>query len=115
MRGRGCTSRSAGEVRRDKKKPKKVCEAWSAPADSVALKGRGEMPSPTKGGTRSSRESDAMKAEEIFLAAVEKKACGERAAYVEGACGNDAALRAQVAALLQSHGQAGSFLEQPLF
>src|SRR5438552_11612469 len=56
-----------------------------------------------------------MKAEEIFLAAVEKKACGERAAYVERACGADAALRAQVAALLQSHAQAGSFLEQPLF
>src|SRR5262249_23429769 len=56
-----------------------------------------------------------MKAEEIFLAAVEKKLPGERAAYLEGACGNAAALRAQVLALLQSHEQAGSFLEQPLF
>src|SRR5437588_12194323 len=56
-----------------------------------------------------------MKAEEIFLAAVEKKLPGERAAYLEGACGNNAALRAQVAALLHSHEQAGSFLEQPLF
>jgi WD40 repeat protein/serine/threonine protein kinase len=56
-----------------------------------------------------------MKAEEIFLAAVEKKLPGERAAYLEGACGNAAALSAQVLALLQSHEQAGSFLEQPLF
>jgi serine/threonine protein kinase len=55
-----------------------------------------------------------MKAEEIFLAAVEKKKPGERAAYLEGACG-DAALRAQVVALLRSHEQAESFLEQPLF
>ena len=56
-----------------------------------------------------------MKAEEIFLVAVEKKTPCERAAYLEGACGDAPALRAQVAALLRSHEQAGSFLEQPLF
>ena len=41
-----------------------------------------------------------MKAEEIFLAAVEKNSPGERAAYLDGACGKDAALRGQVEALL---------------
>src|SRR5262245_50994190 len=56
-----------------------------------------------------------MKAEEIFLAAVAKKLPGERAAYLDGACGDAPALRAEVAALLESHNQAGSFLEQPLF
>jgi serine/threonine protein kinase/tetratricopeptide (TPR) repeat protein len=55
-----------------------------------------------------------MKAEEIFLAAVEKSSPGERAAYLDGACGKDAALRAQVEALLKAHDGAGSFLEQPL-
>ena len=56
-----------------------------------------------------------MNAEEIFLAAVEKKTSAERAAYVEGACGNNAELRARVAGLLHSHEQAGSFLDEPLF
>ena len=55
-----------------------------------------------------------MKAEEIFLAAVEKNSPGERAAYLDGACGKDAALRGQVEALLKAHDGAGSFLEQPL-
>ncbi len=56
-----------------------------------------------------------MKADEIFLAAVEKKTPGERAAFVDGACGENAELRAQVEGLLKSHDAAGSFLEQPLF
>src|SRR5437762_13615004 len=56
-----------------------------------------------------------MDVEEILLAAVEKKTPAERAAYLEGACGPDAALRALVEGLLESHEQAGSFLEQPLF
>src|SRR4051794_14691829 len=56
-----------------------------------------------------------MNVEEILLAAVEKQTPAERAAYLEGACGPDAALRAQVEGLLRSHEQAGSFLEQPLF
>jgi len=56
-----------------------------------------------------------MKADEIFLAAVEKQTPGERAAYVDGACADNAELHAQVAALLRSHEAAGSFLERPLF
>jgi WD40 repeat protein/serine/threonine protein kinase len=56
-----------------------------------------------------------MTAEEILLAAVEKKTPAERAAYLDGACGQDAALRALVEGLLKSHEEAGSFLEQPLF
>jgi eukaryotic-like serine/threonine-protein kinase len=61
------------------------------------------------------REFDAMNAEEILLAAVEKKTEAERAAFLEGACGPDAELRAQVESLLEAHREAGSFLEQPLF
>src|SRR5947209_5431571 len=56
-----------------------------------------------------------MKAEEILQAAVEKKTPAERAAYLDGACGADAALRALVEGLLKAHEGAGSFLEQPLF
>jgi tetratricopeptide (TPR) repeat protein/serine/threonine protein kinase len=52
--------------------------------------------------------------EEIFLAAVEK-APADRAAYLDAVCGPDAELRAQVDALLRSHEDAGSLLEQPLF
>src|SRR4051794_33171323 len=55
-----------------------------------------------------------MTLEDIFLAAVEK-APADRAAYLDGACGTDAKLRAQVEALLRSHEEAGSLLEQPLF
>ncbi len=56
-----------------------------------------------------------MKAEELFLAAVEKKTPRDRAAYLDDACGDDAPLRAQVEGLLESHEEAGSFLDQPLF
>ena len=56
-----------------------------------------------------------MTAEEILQAAVEKRTPAERAAYLDGACGPDAALRALVAGLLAAHDDAGSFLEQPLF
>src|SRR5262245_51413575 len=56
-----------------------------------------------------------MKAEDILLEAVEKKTPAERTAYLDAACGQDAALRALVEGLLKSHEQAGSFLEQPLF
>ena len=51
---------------------------------------------------------------DIFLVAVEK-APAERATYLDAACGPDAGLRAQVEALLRSHEEAGSLLEQPLF
>jgi eukaryotic-like serine/threonine-protein kinase len=56
-----------------------------------------------------------MRADEIFLAAVEKPTPAERAAYLDGACGDDAGLREQVQGLIKSHEQAGSFLEGPLF
>jgi serine/threonine protein kinase/tetratricopeptide (TPR) repeat protein len=52
--------------------------------------------------------------EDIFLAAVEK-APADRAVYLDAACGSDAELRTQVEALLRSHEEAGSLLEQPLF
>jgi WD40 repeat protein len=55
-----------------------------------------------------------MTVEEIFLAAVEK-APAERAAYLDAACASDAGLRARVEALVRSHEEAGSLLEQPLF
>jgi serine/threonine protein kinase len=56
-----------------------------------------------------------MTAEEILVAAVEKKTPAERAAYLDAACGQDPALRAVVDGLLKSHEEAGSFLEQSLF
>jgi WD40 repeat protein/serine/threonine protein kinase len=59
-------------------------------------------------------EGNMVTLEDIFLAAVEKPPA-DRAAYLDAACGADAELRAQVEALLRSHEQAGSLLEQPLF
>jgi len=56
-----------------------------------------------------------MKAEDIFLAALEKKTPAERRAYLDSACRDDPGLRAQVDGLLQSHQEAGSFLDAPLF
>ena len=56
-----------------------------------------------------------MTAEEILAAAIEKKTPAERAAYLDAACRQDAALRAIVEGLLKSHEEARSFLEQPLF
>ena len=52
-----------------------------------------------------------MTAEEIFLAAHEKQAAAERSAFLEGACGRDAALRARVEGLLRSHRESGSVLD----
>jgi serine/threonine protein kinase len=49
---------------------------------------------------------------DIFLAAIDLPAA-ERAAYLDCACGGDAALRGQVEALLRSHEEAGSFLNLP--
>src|SRR3954469_22325668 len=59
--------------------------------------------------------ADSMKAEDIFLAALEKKAADERQDYLKSACGDDVHLRAQVIGLLNSDQQAGSFLDAPLF
>jgi serine/threonine protein kinase/Flp pilus assembly protein TadD len=56
-----------------------------------------------------------MKAEEIFLSALEHKTPPERQAHLASACANDAKLRAEVEGLLRSHRDAGSFLDVPLF
>ena len=58
-------------------------------------------------GTSSSR------LETIFSTALEKKSAAERAAYLDQACGADAALRRQVERLLESHPLALDFLAQP--
>jgi serine/threonine protein kinase len=56
-----------------------------------------------------------MKAEEIFLAAVEKSSPSDRAVYLDQVCGDDADLRDWVEGLLRAHEQGGSFLEGALF
>jgi hypothetical protein len=47
---------------------------------------------------------------EIFNAALERATPAERAAFLDGACGEDADLRARVGALLSAHELAGGFL-----
>lgn len=49
---------------------------------------------------------------EIFTVAVQLPA-GERAVFLERACGGDSELRQRVEALLQTHARLGDFLEQP--
>src|SRR3954470_7490836 len=49
---------------------------------------------------------------EIFNEAVEIADAQQRAAYLTSACGDDAALRQQVEALIQSHQAAGAFLNE---
>ena len=50
---------------------------------------------------------------DIFVRAIEAGSPAERSAILDRSCGNDAALRRKVAALLAAHDQAGTFLEQP--
>ncbi|MCI0358499.1 MAG: protein kinase [Planctomycetaceae bacterium] len=50
----------------------------------------------------------------IFMAALEKSSLDERSAFLDAACGGDAALRQRVEALLNSHVDGGSFLEMPV-
>ena len=50
---------------------------------------------------------------ELFLAALEKPSPGERAAFLDGACGNDARLRARLESLLRHHAE-DRFLEDPV-
>jgi serine/threonine protein kinase/tetratricopeptide (TPR) repeat protein len=52
-------------------------------------------------------------ANELFLKALELGSAAERQAYLDGACAADAALRAEVEALLEASARAGSFLESP--
>jgi eukaryotic-like serine/threonine-protein kinase len=54
-----------------------------------------------------------MSEEDIFHQALARQDPEERAAYLERACGGDAALRASVEALLRAHVGATGFLEQP--
>ena len=54
-----------------------------------------------------------MNEREIFVTALKKPNDAERAAYLNEVCGNDAALRQQVEALLREHEQLDSFLEVP--
>jgi serine/threonine protein kinase/tetratricopeptide (TPR) repeat protein len=51
---------------------------------------------------------------EIFLAALNQPTAGERAAFLDQACGSDANLRGQIEALLAEHEQLGSYLEAPV-
>src|SRR5262249_13324590 len=50
---------------------------------------------------------------EVFEAALELPP-ENRATFLDGACGGDAALRQRLEALLSKHDQAGSFLEEPV-
>src|SRR5437764_12039258 len=50
---------------------------------------------------------------DIFLAVLDLPDPAARAAYLDAACGGDAARRARVEALLRSHDAAGSFLAAP--
>src|ERR1700731_2071419 len=56
---------------------------------------------------------DPKRIEAVFAAVLEKATAAERAAYLDEACGGDAAVRQRVEALFQAHEQAGSFLEKP--
>src|SRR5437868_3399768 len=56
----------------------------------------------------------AMNEREIFLAALKKPTAGERAAFLDQACGSDVSLRGQIEALLAEHEQLGSYLEAPV-
>src|SRR6516162_1877179 len=57
----------------------------------------------------------AVSPEEILHDAVALPSPAARAAFLDGACGADAALRALVEGLLAAHDAAGAFLERPLF
>jgi serine/threonine protein kinase len=51
--------------------------------------------------------------ESIFFAALEKHSPGERIAFLDEACADDAALRGSVERMLSAQAKAGSFLETP--
>jgi WD40 repeat protein/serine/threonine protein kinase len=53
------------------------------------------------------------RANDLFLQALELRCPGARQEYLDGACAGDAALRAEVEALLEASARAGSFLEAP--
>jgi eukaryotic-like serine/threonine-protein kinase len=49
----------------------------------------------------------------IFVEALKRSTPAERATFLNGACRDDAGIRNRVEALLQAHGDAGSFLAEP--
>ncbi len=51
--------------------------------------------------------------ETIFTSALQRTSAGERTAYLDGACGDDAALRGRVEELLRAHEDADTFLSRP--
>jgi serine/threonine protein kinase/tetratricopeptide (TPR) repeat protein len=53
------------------------------------------------------------RANELFLQALELASPAERQQYLDGACGSDPALRAEVESLLEASARAGSFLASP--
>src|SRR5712691_8411403 len=53
------------------------------------------------------------RANDLFLKALELPSADKRQEYLNGACAGDAALRAEVEALLEASARAGSFLESP--
>ena len=55
-----------------------------------------------------------MNEREIYSGALEKPSAAERAAFLDGACLGDHALRQRLEALLGEHAELGSFLESPL-
>jgi serine/threonine protein kinase len=57
--------------------------------------------------------SDKPDAEMIFSIALARATEAERVAYLDGACGGDAELRARIDELLRAHDEAGSFLVSP--
>src|SRR5260370_5824921 len=59
--------------------------------------------------------ADFQRVKEIFLAAVEQTDPRQREACLRQACGDDAALRRRVEAMLRRHEQAGSLLDRPAF
>jgi len=53
------------------------------------------------------------RANELFLKALELPSEAERQEFLDGACAGDAALRAEVDALLEASARAGDFLKSP--
>jgi serine/threonine protein kinase len=52
---------------------------------------------------------------DIFIAALDIESADGRTAFLDGACGSNSTLRSRVEALLASHSNAGTFLDQPAF
>src|SRR5438874_4938111 len=60
-----------------------------------------------------SEKTNEQSEKEIFCEAIEKGTPGERAAYLDGACGKDLSLRQRVEELLAKHFQQDSFMKKP--